>query len=176
MGAKLASLSGVLGATQDRGLSFITSTTFSAASSVSVDGCFTASYTNYLLIIDVTSQSAAVALTLKLRVSGTDASTNYGLHGNYGGTVGSGAVNDNSVGYWATISPAASGTGHMTVTLLRPAEASATKALFAAWDNRGVGVHVGGTHDTATAYDGLTLGPTSGTITGTLRAYGYRND
>jgi hypothetical protein len=32
-----------------------------------------------------------------------------------------------------------------------------------------------GAHEVATAYDGMTLYPTSGTITGTLRVYGYQN-
>jgi hypothetical protein len=30
-------------------------------------------------------------------------------------------------------------------------------------------------HDVATAYDGFTIFPSSGTIAGTIRVYGYKN-
>ena len=32
-----------------------------------------------------------------------------------------------------------------------------------------------GSHSLATAYDGMTIYPPSGTITGSVRVYGYRN-
>jgi len=53
-------------------LVFITSTSVSAASSVSIDGCFTADYDNYLVVMKGTAAASAThEIRLRFRASGT---------------------------------------------------------------------------------------------------------
>jgi len=49
--------------------------TYSTATSVSVNGCFSSSYTNYMVVMDYDASSASANLHVRLRASGTDDST-----------------------------------------------------------------------------------------------------
>jgi hypothetical protein len=59
----------------ENGLVYITKSTFSAVSSVSIDNCFSADYSQYKIILD-SSFTDSQALYTRLRASGTDNSTN----------------------------------------------------------------------------------------------------
>ena len=151
---------------------------FSASTTISVNGCFTSTYDNYLMYLNVPSASGNCDLGFRLRLSGTDASgANYsyayvnvatGLAGLRTQNATSGVLG----GYGSTI-------GHATVTVQMPALASRTG--MRAIGNAGTGTpysfyDFGATHDVATAYDGISILPTGGVnITGTLRIYGLRN-
>lgn len=58
------------------GLNLVTSATFSGSAAISVNNCFTSTYTNYMICIQTTSGSTNT-LTWKWRVSGTDSSASY---------------------------------------------------------------------------------------------------
>ena len=59
------------------GLAFISSTTFTTATSVSLpNDTFSATYRNYRLQIDLTALTSGATFTARLRTSGTDNSTN----------------------------------------------------------------------------------------------------
>jgi hypothetical protein len=59
------------------GFTFITGTSFSAVTSVSLPAStFTSTYRNYKIFYDISTMSADATLTLRLRASGTDNSTN----------------------------------------------------------------------------------------------------
>jgi hypothetical protein len=174
MGAKLASLSGVLGATQDRGLSLITSSTFSAASTVSVDGCFSSSFDNYRVVITNTAASADVQMYLRLRLSGADATG-----ANYFGAqhvltwTATHTYQENVQN--ATAQAIAYGSASLVLAMDVRLPASAVQTTWAGtFTHDNYTAHFGGRHAVATAYDGLTIYTASGTISGTISVFGYR--
>lgn len=179
MGAKLASLSGVVGATQDRGLSFITSSTFSAASAVSVDGCFTSSFDNYRLVLTATA-SALNVIKYRMRASGTDASSSdyswtlfYIARGTSGSLSYSAPDSSGSLSY-------SDGTNREAVVGLDVCSPFlAAKTSFSGTgqymdSSAVVGFSNSSFHQLSTSYDGITIIAPSGTITGTVSIFGYR--
>jgi hypothetical protein len=180
MGAKLASLSGVLGATQDRGLTFITSSTFSAASSVSVDGCFTAAYDNYRVMIRTTGGGTGTVQTyLRLRVAGVDSSAaSYNAVNVYGypntaGAEGFNAATEIDLGTNDLSNASVRSLDFHSPALAAKTLITGTAAMYhgsVTWVSRAVA----GGHSASTAYDGFTIYPLSSTLTGALFIYGYR--
>ena len=151
--------------------------TVSAASSVSLNGVFSTTYNNYLVLFGLTG-STAIDLLARLRASGTDnSSANYGRQLIYGDT--SLAASTTTATSW-NLGQLYDSDGKRTVLDLMvkdPASSSiyttgradsisnanstpyALKSLF-------------GTTVT-TAYDGISFIASSGTITGTIAIYGY---
>jgi len=157
------------------GLTLITSDPFSAVSSVSVDGVFTADYQNYLMIVSGTI-SANNWIDFRLRASGVNAtgndytrqsfevSTTTTIAGRLTETRGR-LVFSNSQPFYAV------------VQLNDPANAVPTYWMsHANRDGANPVIHlVNGQHSLSTVYDGVSIIAGSGTITGTVRVYGYRN-
>jgi hypothetical protein len=153
---------------------------FSGSTSISANGVFTSDYTNYVIYYALTGVSAANPdLKARLRLAGTDSTTNYATVRVYsnGGTVSTQTTGSTGlfVGAADTGSPSLSGGDF---TLLRPAVAVATimngefnqvATLAEHYWNR-----VSGFHSTATAYDGVTIVVSSGNVTGSLRIYGLK--
>jgi hypothetical protein len=163
------------------GLRYITQATPSAVQTVSINNCFTSAYSNYLLVIDTTATVGAGYLMARLRLSGTDAITNYssqriGAQGT--GTFGNADVTGTEefvIGYIDSGFPASSAQSVnvfspalarvTTVTSLAGTKNSGGPLIFAFW----------GHHTTATAYDGITIFTDATSFTGTIRVYGYVN-
>lgn len=153
---------------------------FSAASSVSLNSCFTSAYDNYKVFISY-SISGDSTLQLRMRVAGADNSA-----GSYGGfcralSLGGGAQNDlwiqTAVQTSVRIGDGSSGKCTTSFEMMNPAIAQNTFfANGSQYDpsNTDAGIWYGA-HTTATAFDGLTIFPAAGTITGTIRVYGYQN-
>jgi hypothetical protein len=153
-------------------------TAFTAVSSITADNVFTASYTNYKIVVNYTT-STNNDIFLKLRVGGVSASTNYNrvyLQGN-----ASSAAVATSPGQTSMLIGVNSQTinGTSIIELHRPAEATAT--MITAINNMPTGGsytspaiwNFGNNHSTATAYDGVELLVTGGSTTGTYTIYGY---
>jgi hypothetical protein len=148
--------------------------TFSGASSVSFNGCFSSAYQNYKMVLNI-SASTGSDLTIKLRASGTDATTNYNRYGIAINSAGSptnyGSATAGGFFYLAQQSTIDTG---CEFNLYSPFESTATK--FHAISSGGTSpVFIGGRHTTASSYDGFSLLPDSGTITGVMRIYGFNN-
>ena len=153
--------------------------TFAAATSISLNGVFTSAFDNYHIRMHVQSASAALGGTVRLRASGTDESgTNYSNQQTYtsGATIQTAATA--SITAWAF--SAVAGTEHATIAdLFAPALAKAT--LMRLNNATFTGAAANGTtdyaarHNLATAYDGLSIIPSTGNMTGTLRVYGLAN-
>ena len=161
------------------GLSFITSTTFSGASTVSVDGCFTSAYDNYRIILECSAASAADYLGFRMRAASTDASTNYQWAMLFSTVVGvtSGADSSGNTGinnYYPIGYTNATYGANAILDIVSPAIASRTLLTSSNANLNSNFQWKGGMHTTATAYDGFTLLPVTGTITGTAYIYGYR--
>jgi hypothetical protein len=167
--------------TNGTGLTLITSSPFSTVSSHSINNCFTSSYVNYRILINFSAASGDnVTVSMKLRASGTDTSTNYVLERLY--------ANSTTVG--ADVDPAGTDEWYVTSTdkdfptvtsaqlnIGNPQTAAVTTVVchsFARETNPAY-LAVGGYQNSTTQFDGLTLIASTGTMSGTIRVYGYQN-
>jgi len=157
----------------------------SGASSSSSSAIFTSTYANYLVVARLSLNTANASLSLRLRASGADASgANYYW-----------ALNTNSS---AATASAQGGAGSTSWTIGNAPGAGITWSDYSLWmvlnspqltdetlmnmmaggrlsTPSGISYIGGGFYNATTAYDAITIFPSSGTITGTIRIYGLRN-
>jgi len=157
------------------GLVHINTATFSAQSAVNVNSVFTSAFDSYLVLVEATASSANQNLSARLRVSGTDASgSNYVRQGF---RASSGA---STAGFSDTQTSFICGETNTTyrnrweLVFNQPASAVET-TLQTRGSNPGYVNILAASHTVTTAYDGFSIFPSGGTITGTVRTYGYRN-
>jgi hypothetical protein len=161
----------------------INTTSFSAASSVSINDVFNATYSQYKIYTDLTNVSADSTLYLRLRVSGSDAATNY----YYGipALASSGATsyrfaNPATGGFEFGQTDSANNAHKYSgrLELFRPFEAVHTTCHIQFNDITNAGLISsgagGGYHDGNTSYTGFTIYPSSGNFTGIVAVYGIR--
>jgi len=158
----------------------IATETFSAVSSVSFDDVFSSTYDNYRLtvVIDIGSTNST-EVDMRMRASGTD---NTGA--NYSQNSLRIANGTAAAGSYATGQTAAQlylsdedNVGVFSGDVFNPYLAKVTSIT-------GIGGYFQATpqtyiqnavHTSTSSYDGITFITNSGTITGTIRIYGYRN-
>jgi hypothetical protein len=164
-------------------LTLISSTTIgSAVSTVSVNNCFSTTYKNYRVMVDIDAYSGVTELNLRLRVSGADNSSSNYMYAAYEGTTSSPFTDAlTSTGNTFIVAhryTRANGSEH-SIEFFRPFATAYTSV-------RGLGVtnnegyarptNFGGSMTVTTSYTGFTLFPTSGTMTGgTIKVYGYKD-
>jgi hypothetical protein len=173
-------------ATPTSGLNFITGTTFSAVSSVSLpNSTFTSTYTNYKVIFIVSSSSGSPAMTGRYRASGSDNTTsNHYSALSIARVDGSSATQGNSsaatsfnLGYMSSGTP---GTYGLTLDFLSP-QAAAKKQIFGGGFGYNSGqdafaaYSLGAWFNATTQFDAFSLIASTGTITGSYAVYGYSN-
>lgn len=154
--------------------------TFSTASTVSVNGCFTSSYENYIVVISFTHSTSANT-SMRLRAAGTDdTSANYDLQALSGSSSTASAAQVLAATSWGMTGINSTQENH-TIEFNSPQVATATLGELKgrAYVNPltssvGVGYRML-QHRSATAYDGFTLTASAGTITGSIRVYGLNN-
>ena len=160
------------------GLQLVTAeTAFTGASSVSVNNCFSSTYTSYKLLFRVTTSSDQVAL--KLRVSGTDSSTGYyGV--NYDMYSSNAAISSTVVQSNTAYCLVGNQSSFNEFNIFQPNVASQTfmTGTGARYESSTPRAESTGTnykivHSPATAYDGFTIYPLSGTMTGHYTIYGF---
>lgn len=154
------------------GLAFITAQTFTSASAVSVNNCFSATYSQYRVIAAFTNTGGAI--TLRMRSGGTDntASTYSGnapYVTDWNGAFGAhSTVNQTSV----TLNGSGSARFVFDYVFYEPFVAIAT-AITGTWvEDRG-GFGFAAYHNTASSFDGFSVLGTG--MTGNIRIYGFRN-
>ena len=152
--------------------------TFTAVTSLSLNGCFTADFDNYVVVIRGVDSADHNAWYARLRASGSDASgsdytTQYLIAA---GTTVAGA-RDSSFTYM-TFAPTSDDarTGN-TVYLYGPflAQPTAVRCVSARGTSGAVIRDYASTHSLSTSYDGITLYPSSDNQTGELAVYGIRS-
>ena len=163
-------------ATPSSGLTLLTNATFSAVSSYSLPAnTFSSTYTNYKVIIDITSFSASGGFYARLRAGSTDTTTGYQNSRILGNSTTVTADGPYSSGYY--IADVNSNTNFQSeTTLYKPNVAVKKWAItnsFAyssggTWDTNIFGARL----DNATQYDSMTIYNSSGTITGRIFVYG----
>lgn len=149
--------------------------TFTAATSISVNGCFTSAHDNYVLVARYVCASGNPNANFRLRASGTDATgSNYTRQYVFadGSSVAGARFTSQDFGVSGSISDAQRSGD--TTYIYGPNLAQPT-----AWRNISAQGYLGAyiydlanTHSLSTAYDGFTLYPNSSNITGALCIYG----
>ena len=160
------------------GLVLITTASPSAVSSISINNCFSATYQNYKIVVNL---SAAVGGTNdfkgRLRVSGVDATTNYATQRLYG-NVSSAGAGQNTAGtdefFITNYIASSANTVFISIEVSNPAAAAPTSGMSVA-GYVDVAQNTFFTHTTSTAYDGITFLTDGTSFTGTIRVYGYAN-
>ena len=173
----LPSGTGTIAKTTDQGLVHINTTTFSAVSSVSLNNVFTSDYDNYRIVLNGTSSLVQI-VAVRFRISGTDTTaTNYNSQRLQ--------TNGTSVGGLRSTGLDRSLAGHFDTSwsfnileVARPFLSAVTIIKgFAADSFSGVfSQDSSSAYTLATSFDGITIFPETGTFTGTIRVYGYKND
>ena len=151
---------------------------FSGASSVSINNCFSSAYDRYVINVDCDSASTNIDVLFRLSVSNTDAATNYSYAGAGYRASGSGF---NPVSTSATsVDIGRGGTSyacHTTFQAIDPFIAVPTVLLgqFGSKDSASTFINnFGAYHSDSTSYTGFTIFPNTGTFTGNVRIYGYK--
>ena len=144
-------------------------TAFTAASSFTADSVFTSTYTNYLMIVNLTTVSGAG--TLQLRTGGVASTANY----NYNGIVGSAGTLSNtytSAGSSFSISTVSNNV-IIPIEIYGPQLAAPTSFYAKSHEGTSAGNQriFSAVHNVSTAYDGIAMSFTTGT--GTYTIYGY---
>ena len=150
--------------------------TFTGASSVSVNGCFSATYTNYLVLINWFT-ATSVDPTLRWRVGGVDNSTASSYVCNVASTGATSWQVQTDTASSATFSySSGSASTAKTETLLYIYEPFLAVQTRHNQNNAGTLSYgqqqIVGKHNQSTSYDGFSI-LSSSNLTGTLTVYGY---
>lgn len=174
----LPSGTGTIAKTTDQGLVHINTTTFSAVSSVSLNNVFTSTFSNYRVLIEAQS-SVNVDTFIRYRVGGSDNSvaTYQTQYVDFNGTLEDANRATNQTSNLVGICGSASDGNFMTIDIARPNLAQRTVSISNSLGiNNGGYVRQSSTYfDNTTVFDGFSHFVNSGTITGTVRVYGYKN-
>ena len=158
---------------------------FSGASSVSVNNCFTATYNNYRIIFNPTaSVGTDSSLNFRYRAGGSDISTaTYGSQRivSFGtNTVSSANLTGNTMHPLSLITASYADVYYSVIEVHNPF-LSRKKVFRTDINSLGSGgptfyleTH-GGYNDTVTSFDGFSIFTGGTSITGTIRVYGYAN-
>jgi hypothetical protein len=142
------------------------------------DTAFSTEYDRYLLTTSFTYTNTAAEIRLQFRTSGSNNATSNYLHQNSAFTT-VGIFDRNTVA--TTSSALAPNTGgnswDLDLQILFPASNTVNTRVLVSG-----GIHAGSLplignagFTTTTAFDGIRIFPTAGTMTGTYKIYGYRN-
>lgn len=166
------------------GLVYIAGTSFTDAASLSVNNCFTSTYDNYKLMINISATSLAGPISLRYRVGGVDAN---GSVYYYAGLLSftntaltpiptSGGAQQQT---FMSVQDPTHFPGHpITMEIMQP-----YLALRTFWTSQGMysvnpvpyAIWMNGVLNNTTSYDGFSIyNDAGGTISGTYGVYGYR--
>lgn len=163
------------------GFDLIASQTFTTASAVSFNNCFTSTYDHYRIVFSSTDFSSAAAneTNVRMRVGGVDNTTagNYKWARTYGGLSTSGSQNTSTTQFQLAATTDAQ--HYAVMDLFYPQAAQRTTYVSTAYmaegaTNNFIAIY-GGTMTVTTQYDGFTIFPLAGTFDGVVRVYGYKN-
>jgi hypothetical protein len=154
--------------------------TFTGCSSFSLNGCFNSVYDNYRVLLEITASSASTGMQLRLRTSGTDASGGNYVGGGYfcrfnSATLGGQDLN-NATNFELGGVNSGQSSNRVVMDFQSPflAQRTGHHSFTAGFDGTSAyGRTQHSNHNLSTSYDGFTVFPGSGTITGTIRVYGY---
>jgi hypothetical protein len=173
-------------ATPSSGLNLITTQTFTTAASQSVNTCFSSTYTNYKIVVTLTTASADAMVSLNLRTGATDTTSTQNYSYYSGWSTQPGSINNVANGGVTSLQLFQTDSGYtapaygMSMDMYNPNVSSNTtstwNAQFAQSSNSWLSAVVGGSFtNTTDQFDGFTLKISAGTMSGKAWVYGYSN-
>ena len=164
------------GSVSGGGLDLITTQSFSSASSVSINNCFSNQYLNYKIIVSNISASTLMNFNYRLRSSSIDSSTGYYYASQYAffASSSSGQNNGNNISqFYGIYTNSTAGSGGMVIEMQNPF-ATAHTSVQSQQINYDVFLRSGGYHGVSSSYDGITFFASTGTVSGNIHIYGYK--
>jgi hypothetical protein len=160
------------------GMVLVNTTNMSGVASQSVNSVFTSAFENYRIVFDLSNGDGSV--TLKLRASGTDTTTNYDYLTIYG-LVGTGfQIASNALGtdefYLFNMTTAIDGSGTGYIDVFNPNVAFPTSVVSDNFGASGGAIYwykTYGRQTASTQFDGFTIADNGTGLTGAVRTYGY---
>jgi hypothetical protein len=149
--------------------------TFTAATSVSVNGCFTSTYDNYLIVMRHVHSTTTRTVNARLRASGSDASgSDYTVQELLAGSTTVSGFRHTSQTFarvGVTSNEQRSG-DHIYIYGPYLAQPTAFRNIDVCGYNNATIYDYASTHSLSTSYDGITFYPNSDNMTGVLCIYG----
>jgi len=160
------------------GLVYIATGTGSSSASIPVNGCFSSTFDNYVVVASLTN-SVNSQIRIKLRNGTTNKSANYYWGGFYFDMVGGGALNgEGSGGAVSTgvrvIAYNTNGVSNIVTQIGTPFTTTRTTFATQVQSTETYFRIFNGLQDEAYSATGIDVIPDSGTISGTVVVYGYR--
>ena len=159
------------------GLELVATTTFTTTANPFINGCFSSSYQNYRVLINIEGSDTT---NLRMRVrSGTSTPETGSIYSRWGFSVLAGAVTNETSSNQSSLFLGSYYFGEQTpyaFDLFSPNLAVRTNTLPYAWSSStGTTFFMPGRVTSNTVYTGIEIYGDSGTLTGSMRVYGYRN-
>lgn len=168
------------------GVSYSTTTglvTFTASSTINLNGVFTSIFSNYKCFLEITNQTIAMIPIARMRLSGTDNSTavyDHAITYHSAGAFAISAANGSASALLGATNGIAGQGYNVTMDILNPAKAVNTqfnidKSNPTVGSTAGILNATGAVkHRVTTAFDGITFFSTpASSLTGTVKIYGY---
>jgi len=157
-------------------LVLINSTAFTSATSVSIDNCFSSAYENYRILIHAVG-SAGTEMFARFRASGTDNTTAAYVYQNIvasGTSLSASQATGDTKFRFGTFRTSY---GSYSLEVFSPFVSSQTTHVTSLGnDQDGLNLDIRATaFQNTVSFDGITVYPNTGTGTGVIRVYGYRN-
>jgi len=153
------------------GLVLLNTTTFTTQSNVSFDNIFTSAYRDYLITISGVG-STDTFLSLRLRANSVDTATNYNFQrdSSFGTTSSLTSFTSTTVFDASRISTSGFSS---QMNIYTPQLAQITNVNTFGGQPAQL-TNIVGSNSLTTQFDGFSIYPASGTITGTIKVYGYK--
>ena len=172
----------------DAGLTLLNKTTFTGASSTSIDNVFSSDYDNYRILLNADNVTVSQQFLFRVRASGTDNSSSiYGGTGWYtnssgGGQSGYPVATINSAFWDIGYMNSTAESGAIAVEIMNPFRSKMTFATSWQMRNNDTPPTLGTlemrvcsySHALVSSFDGFTIFRPLGTMTGSVSVYGYR--
>ncbi len=174
----LANLGDNTSTLENQGLTLISTTSFSAVTSVSVNDVFSTTYDNYMIVVSNLSCATSVNdLQLRLRVAGADNSSNNYERGRYyvGAFATTGAGNENSTLSSSFLCLQMNNTIQQGVTIFMQNPFLTANTVASSIGSGLLFDLNGGVTTVTTSYTGFTfITAAGGNIAGSISVYGYK--
>ena len=163
-------------ATPTGGFNLITSGTFTTSSSISINSCFSATYLNYKIVIDLTAASGDCDFIARMRASGSDDTG--GNYNNkaffYDGSYNNFDPGSSNFGIGAVRQGATTFEGGAEIIVFSPFASTRTK-INSQMNAPAATTIVGGVNKVTTSFDGITFRTSANDVTGSYKIYGLAN-
>jgi hypothetical protein len=161
----------------DSGLIHIETLDFSAVSAAILDDVFSAAYKNYRILIRTAGSTTLQALNLRFRAGGTPNTTsNYQYQNIEAGSTSVSAIRVTGQSILQIGGVETGAASNFIIDVFRPFDSTTDKQLFTTSQRPSPVLNIwAGRQSQALSFDGFQITPATGTITGLMSVYGYKD-